>query len=325
MTGRYSQEPVGGGSLRSWRSPVCCARSPAQLPPRRLDAERPVRKRPQYQRALTLGVQAYVYGLSPARHRPRVQDEHERQRVRWRRRRPGQPVQPRPPLRQPVGQDRRRARTTTRSTRSRGSTSRLAADRRCTCPSCSGRFVVFELVDPYTENFAEIGSVGRPPGDYAIVPPGWHGSLAAGCQATPIPVHDVSGSIGRTYVENAADTPNVVRIQNEYSLTPLSRWGKRYGPRRPKHVIRTSKQYTIPGTQPGEDPLAFFDALGEQLKQFPPPAAQTDRCSSGWRPSGSGQGCTRAQRPDRCRDAPRSRDAVAAGATRSPAMSGPTS
>src|SRR5690242_9886430 len=31
-------------------------------------------------------------------------------------------------------------------------------------PKVRGRFVVFELLDPYTENFANIGSVGHPPG-----------------------------------------------------------------------------------------------------------------------------------------------------------------
>ena len=44
-------------------------------------------------------------------------------------------------------------------------------------PVVKHRFVVFELVDPYTHNFAAIGSVGYPPGDYAIVPPGWHRRL----------------------------------------------------------------------------------------------------------------------------------------------------
>jgi hypothetical protein len=79
--------------------------------------------------------------------------------------------------------------------------------------------------------------------------------------------------IGRTYIKSAADTRNVVKIQNEYSLTPLDRWGTSYRPPRPKHVRRKSTKYAIPGTQPGQDPLAFFDALGDQLKRFPPPSA----------------------------------------------------
>ncbi len=139
-------------------------------------------------------------------------------------------------------------------------------------PVVRGRFVVFELVDPYTNNFANIGSVGHPAGDYALVPRGWHGRLPAGVKEIRSPYTRV-WVIGRTYIKNAADTPNVVRIQNEYSLTPLDKWGTSYTPPRPKHVKRTSTKYTVPGTQTGQDPLAFFDALGDQLKRFPPPAA----------------------------------------------------
>lgn len=140
-------------------------------------------------------------------------------------------------------------------------------------PVVRGRFVVFELLDPYTENFANVGSVGHPPGNYAIVPPRWHGRLPRGVRRIRSPYTRV-WVIGRTYIKDAADTPNVVRIQNEYSLTPLDRWGTGYVPPRPKHVVKTPTQYTIPGTQPGQDPLAFFDALGKQLKRFRPPAAE---------------------------------------------------
>ncbi len=139
-------------------------------------------------------------------------------------------------------------------------------------PVVKGRFVEFELLDPYTNMFAGIGSVGHPAGDYAVVPPGWHGRLPRGVRALHSPYSRV-WIIGRTYIEDAADTPNVVRIQNRFSLTPLNRWGSHYVPRRPRHVIRNSIKYTVPGTQPGENPLAFFDALGDQLKQFRPPAA----------------------------------------------------
>jgi hypothetical protein len=136
-------------------------------------------------------------------------------------------------------------------------------------PVVHGRFVVFELLDPYTNNFAAIGSVGHPPGDYAIVAPGWHGRLPRGVKRIRSPYTRV-WLIGRTYIKDAADTPNVVRIQNEYSLTPLDKWGTKYRPRRPKHVVARSTKYTVPGTQPGQDPLAFFDALGDQLEQFRP-------------------------------------------------------
>jgi hypothetical protein len=139
-------------------------------------------------------------------------------------------------------------------------------------PVVRGRFTVFELVDPYTANFANIGSVGHPPGDYAVAAPGWHGRLPRGVGLIRSPYTRV-WIIGRTYIRNAADTPNVVRIQNRYSLTPLDRWGTRYVPPRPARVNRRSHTFTVPGTTPGSDPLRFFDALGDALRQFPPPRA----------------------------------------------------
>lgn len=139
-------------------------------------------------------------------------------------------------------------------------------------PAVRRRFVVFELIDPYTENFANIGSVGLPPGNYAVTAPGWSGRLPTGVRRIRSPYTRV-WIIGRTYIRNAADTPNVVRVQNEFSITPLNRWGTGYRPARPKHVRRGAKEYTVPGTGPGQNPLAFFDALGDQLARFPPPAA----------------------------------------------------
>jgi hypothetical protein len=79
--------------------------------------------------------------------------------------------------------------------------------------------------------------------------------------------------IGRTYIKSPADAPNVERIQNQYSLTPLNRWGKGWRAAGPLHVDRRIRDYSIPGTARGQNPLAFFDALAAQLSQFPPPTA----------------------------------------------------
>jgi hypothetical protein len=139
-------------------------------------------------------------------------------------------------------------------------------------PVVRKRFAEFTLLDPYTEMFAGIGSVGLPAGDYAVVPPGWHGRLPHGVKKIRSPYTRV-WIIGRTYIRHATDTPSVVKIQNRYSLTPLNKWGTRYRPPRPRRIDRIPTPYTVPGTRPGQNPLAFFDALGDQLRQFPPPRA----------------------------------------------------
>jgi hypothetical protein len=139
-------------------------------------------------------------------------------------------------------------------------------------PLVKNRFVIFELLDPYTTNFATIGSVGFPAGDYAITGPGFHGRLPHGVRRIRSAYNRV-WIVGRTYIKDAADTPNVVRIQNQYGLTPLSKFGTVYKPPRPRHIDLKVNKFSVPGTTAGSNPLAFFDALGDQLKRFPPPAA----------------------------------------------------
>ena len=79
--------------------------------------------------------------------------------------------------------------------------------------------------------------------------------------------------VGRTYLPGPHDLGNVHRIQDEYSITPLSKFGTRYKPPRPSRIVTKPAAATIPGTQPGEDPLAFYTALGKEMLKFPPPAA----------------------------------------------------
>jgi hypothetical protein len=138
------------------------------------------------------------------------------------------------------------------------------------------RFHVVPLLSPYQENFANIGSpaAALPDGDYLITPPGWRGRLPDGLRQIESP-YDRVWIVVRTLVGGPEDEVNVEAIQDQYSLTPLNKWGKNkpYTPKPPKYEDTTVDTATIPGTQPGEDPLDFFDALGSELARFLPPAA----------------------------------------------------
>ncbi len=106
-----------------------------------------------------------------------------------------------------------------------------------------------ELLDPYTENFAEVGSVGHPPGQLRdrrarLARPA--APRACGLIRAP---YDRVWVIGRTYIRNAADTPNVVRIQNQYGLTPLEPLGHRATARRGRATsspVRRSTRFPAP-------------------------------------------------------------------------------
>lgn len=138
-------------------------------------------------------------------------------------------------------------------------------------PKIKDRYFVVPLMSPYTENFANLGSVdGTPAGDYAIVGP--HDANL------PLPKHvtrvtspyDRVWIIERVYADNnsAKDVAEVNKIQDEITVFPLSEYPrKNWTPPAPANPNTT---VTDPGMPKG---MAFYDELGDLLAEFPPPAA----------------------------------------------------
>ena len=149
-------------------------------------------------------------------------------------------------------------------------------------PAIKHRFWEFELLDPWTNNFFNITSAGpglgkgdfnvTGGGSWAVVPPGFKGKLPRGVTRVKSPYTRV-WVIGRTFVRGPADLVNVHHIQDKYTITPLSRFGTKYKPPAPRKIVTRVTEATIPGTQPGQDPLNFFRALDKEMAKFPPPAA----------------------------------------------------
>jgi hypothetical protein len=150
-------------------------------------------------------------------------------------------------------------------------------------PAIKNRFFVIPLYTPFTENFYNITSdTGGPAGggsygitnggNYAVVPPGFRGRLPKGVTRVDSP-YTRAWVIGRTLIRGAADTEAVNKIQAGYKIIPLSRFGKKYDPKPPRHPRHTLTFAKIPGTQPGQNPLAFYTALGRELLRFAPTAA----------------------------------------------------
>ena len=103
-------------------------------------------------------------------------------------------------------------------------------------PQVRGHFFVLALEDPYTEDFLNLGSVhNTKPGYYVIAGPGQHN--------LPIPTgtHRIDSNysrvwiIGSTQLKGKNDLANVHRIQDGYTLTPLSEFGTDRDPTRPAH------------------------------------------------------------------------------------------
>ena len=170
-------------------------------------------------------------------------------------------------------------------------------------PPIRNRFWEFELVDPWTNNFFNMTSAHLKMGagdfnvtgggNWAVVGPGFKGGLPRGVIRVKSRYERV-WVIGRTYLRGRNDLRAMRRIQDGYSLTPLSKYGTEYKPRRPKNVDRKSAEATIPGTRPGEDPLAFYTALGKEMLKFPPPPADRPELAQ-LRAVGVGPGLSPAQ------------------------------
>jgi hypothetical protein len=134
-------------------------------------------------------------------------------------------------------------------------------------PNTLGHSFVLALVDPYTEDFRNLGDVTHTkPGYYVITGPGQHNvQIPAGTQRIDVDYTRI-WIIGSTQVKGKSDLPTVHLIQDGYTLTPLSQFGHDDHPQPPAHPITKVTTYQLPSG------LRFFDVMGQLLKEFPPPA-----------------------------------------------------
>lgn len=175
-------------------------------------------------------------------------------------------------------------------------------------PRVRHRYFVLPLLDPYTEDFKNLGSVHRTkPGDYVITGPGQHHvGLPAGTHRIKAPYRRV-WIIARTLVRGEDDVPRVVKIEKRYTLTPLSRYGTDWRPRYPRHADRKPTEHPMPTG------MKFLNRLGVLLDRFPPPA-RDDQILRKLAAVGVGPGIKPSHDPSLSRDERRGlRDAVAAG------------
>jgi hypothetical protein len=178
-------------------------------------------------------------------------------------------------------------------------------------PSVTDHYFVIALLDPYTEDLRNLGSAhDTPAGDYVICGPGQQDvQIPAGVGRIDVDYTRI-WVIGSTQLKGQEDVPNVNKIQDGYTLTPLSKYGTHYEAATPAQPNTTVKSYAVPSG------LEFFDTLGQLLQQFPPPAADKEQLEQ-FATVGIGPGRT----PSRDKDLSAGtvdglRDAVAAGPAR---------
>ena len=144
-------------------------------------------------------------------------------------------------------------------------------------PNSHGRYYVVQMVDMWTNSFAYVGgaTTGYSGGTYALVGPGWHGTLPPGVKRIDAPTRWIELQ-PRVYVKNQADLPGAERVLRAITVTGLAQYTGRKSP------VEPARSYTVPkinlsvaGSQMQfDDPLQFWEIFSAAMNENPPPRDQ---------------------------------------------------
>jgi hypothetical protein len=139
-------------------------------------------------------------------------------------------------------------------------------------PDTGQRYYLMPMLDAWTNVFASPGTrtTGNGAGAFALIGPGWKGTLPDGVQEIKAPTNLV-WIIGRTYTAGKKDYAAVHAIQKQYEISPLSAWGRPTTPPAKVPVAPGIDAKTPPGDQVAKmEPGAFFARLAKLMATNPP-------------------------------------------------------
>jgi hypothetical protein len=134
-------------------------------------------------------------------------------------------------------------------------------------PDLGDRYFTFQMASLDSDNFAYVGTrtTGSKAGSFAIVGPDWKGTLPEG--VTPVSASRTNSLLifGRTLVDGEADLPAVHKLQDQYTLTPVSLWGVANA------VLPESRDVWQP-YDVKSDPLGEWKTMNRAMTEDPPEA-----------------------------------------------------
>jgi len=147
-----------------------------------------------------------------------------------------------------------------------------------TVPNSHGRYYMVETLDAYFNAFAYPAGVqsGYDGGTYALIGPGWKGTLPAGIRRINSPTRWVLLQ-PRVHMKNPEDLPGAKQVLSEITTEPLSKYLGTPAPAPVKY------DYPVPdfadpklpvSANNYKDPLQFWEILSRMLNENPPPQDQ---------------------------------------------------
>jgi hypothetical protein len=146
-------------------------------------------------------------------------------------------------------------------------------------PNSNGRYYMVEIVDMWTNAFAYAGGMatGYKGGAFALVGPGWHGTLPKGVRRIQCPTRWIELQ-PRVHVKNETDLGAARSVLDGITVEGLTQYeGKAalrpvtYDYPAPKinpNVASSQMQFT--------DPLQFWEILSAAMNENPPPAEEIE-------------------------------------------------
>lgn len=145
-----------------------------------------------------------------------------------------------------------------------------------TVPDSHGRYYMVQMVDMWTNSFAYAGgaAAGYRGGRYAIVGPGWHGSLPNGVKRIDAPTRWIELQ-PRVFVKDRQDLAAADEVLNRIAVTGLAEYEGRPAPPAPAY------RYEAPLLDPSvasskmafKDPSQFWSICSNAMNENPPARA----------------------------------------------------
>lgn len=138
-------------------------------------------------------------------------------------------------------------------------------------PPMGDRFWIMQVIDAWNNVPHAPGSrtVGGKGGNFALVGPGWQGTLPADVVELRVPTQLVMLG-GRTYTAGPDDYAAVHALQDQYRLVPLSQWGKSYTAPDDVALKPGVVDAPVPAQVLAMSPQVFFDRLNQLMVANPP-------------------------------------------------------